>query len=156
MKSIARQLAMVALVAALLVMWKAQTNEDVVVAQTRKPIMATRIYTGPDGLSRAEEIELKTTGTGSVTEMMKATGVQFSSRAPGPSSDWHVGPARQFVITLSGRGEVETGDGKKIAIGPGQIDLIEDTTGKGHITRNLGADNRIVVTIPLADQTPTR
>src|SRR5262245_24172050 len=26
----------------------------------------------------------------------------------------------------------------KVAVGPGQINLIEDTTGKGHITRNLG------------------
>ena len=31
------------------------------------------------------------------------------------------------------------------------INLIEDTTGKGHITRNLGPEDRIVLTIPLAD-----
>ena len=35
-------------------------------------------------------------------------------------------------------------------MGPGHINLIEDTTGKGHITHNLGPDDRIVVTIPLA------
>jgi hypothetical protein len=29
--------------------------------------------------------------------------------------------------------------------------LIEDTTGKGHITRNFGPDDRMVLTIPLAD-----
>jgi len=38
-------------------------------------------------------------------------------------------------------------------VGPGHINLIEDTTGKGHITHNLGPEDRIVVTIPLADQT---
>jgi len=57
------------------------------------------------------------------------------------------------VITLSGRGEIEVAGGKKIAVGPGQINLIEDTTGKGHITRNLGPEDRIAITIPLADQT---
>ena len=57
------------------------------------------------------------------------------------------------MITLSGRGELEVADGKKVAVGPGHINLIEDTTGKGHITRNLGPEDRIVVTIPLADQT---
>jgi hypothetical protein len=31
------------------------------------------------------------------------------------------------------------------------INLIEDTTGNGHITRNFGPDDRIVLTIPLAD-----
>jgi hypothetical protein len=44
-------------------------------------------------------------------------------------------------------------DGKKIPVGPGHINLIEDTTGKGHLTRNFGPENRIVVTIPLVDQT---
>jgi hypothetical protein len=120
-------------------------------AQARKPIMMTRIYTGADGLSHAEEIEMK--ANNGVTEMMKATGAQFSRRPPGPASDWHVGPRRQYVITLSGRAELEVAGGKKVAVGPGHINLIEDTTGKGHITHNLGPEDRIVVTIPLADQT---
>ena len=42
---------------------------------------------------------------------------------------------------------------KKVAIGSGHINLIEDTTGKGHITHNLGPDDRIIVPIPLEDQT---
>ena len=151
MRSITRYLAVVALVGSCVLLWRAHTERDVAVAQTRKPIMMTRIYTGPDGLSHAEEIEMK--ATDGVTEMMKATGAQFSRRPPGPASDWHVGPRRQFVITLSGRAELEVAGGKKVAVGPGHINLIEDTTGKGHITHNLGPDDRIVVTIPLADQT---
>jgi hypothetical protein len=59
------------------------------------------------------------------------------------------GPPRQFVITLSGRAELEVAGGTKVPIGPGNINLIEDTTGKGHITHNI--DDRIVVTIPLAE-----
>ena len=151
MRSITRHLLVVALVGLFVLLWRAHTDRDLVTAQTRKPIMMTRIYTGPDGLSHAEEVEMKVNG--GVTEMMKATGVQFSSRPPAPSSDWHVGPRRHYVITLSGRAEVEVANGQKVAIGPGHINLIEDTTGKGHITRNLGPDNRVVVTIPLADQT---
>jgi quercetin dioxygenase-like cupin family protein len=145
-----RRCALVVLVAVLVLAWRAETNQDVAAAQARKPIMMTRIYTGPDGLSHAQEVEMKLNGN--VTEMMKATGAEFSRRAPGPVSDWHVGPRRQFVITLSGRGELVVGDGKKVAVGPGHINLIEDTTGKGHTTQNLGPDDRIVVTIPLADQ----
>lgn len=151
MRSMTRYLLVVALVGSCVLLWRAHTDQDVAGAQTRKPIMMTRIYTGPDGLSHAEEIEMK--ATGGVSEMMKATGAQFSRRPPGPASDWHVGPRRQFVITLSGRAELEVAGGKKVAVGPGHINLIEDTTGKGHITHNLGPDDRIVVTIPLADQT---
>ena len=154
MRSITRCLVVVGLVGTFVLMWRAQTDRDVAVAQTRKPIMMTRLYTGADGLSHSEEVEMTLTNTG--TSEMKATSVQFSRRAPGPASDWHVGPRRQFVITLSGRAELEVAGGKKVAVGPGHINLIEDTTGKGHITHNLGPDDRIVVTIPLEDQTVGR
>ena len=46
------------------------------------------------------------------------------------------------------------GQGEKVPIGPGNINLIEDTTGKGHITQNV--EDRIVVTIPLVDQTVSK
>jgi hypothetical protein len=154
MSSSIRRWAIVALVAAFVVAWKAESSQDLAAAQARKPIMMTRIYTGPDGMSHAEQIPMKLNGD--VSEMMKATGVEFSRRAPGPVSDWHVGPRRQFVITLSGRAELEVAGGQKVSVEPGHISLIEDTTGKGHTTRNIGPEDRIVVTIPLADQSTTR
>jgi quercetin dioxygenase-like cupin family protein len=151
MRSTRRLLLVVTLVGTFVLLWSVPSDQDVATAQTRKPIMMTRIYTGADGLSHSEEVEMTLTGNG-ISEM-KATSVQFSRRPPGPASDWHVGPRRQFVITLSGRAELEVAGGKKVPIGPGHINLIEDTTGKGHITHNLGPDDRIVVTIPLEDQT---
>jgi len=54
--------------------------------------------------------------------------LQFSRTPAGYFNDWHVGPRRQYVITLSGRGEIEVAGGKKISIGPGHINLIEDLT----------------------------
>jgi quercetin dioxygenase-like cupin family protein len=151
MTAVSKQLTLMFLVGAFLLSWRARTDRDVAIAQSDNSIKVTRIYAGPDGVSHAETIDMETTR--GVSGMITATGVQFSSRPPGPSSDWHTGPRRQFVITLSGRGELEVGDGQKIPVGPGHINLIEDTTGKGHITTNVGPDNRIVVTIPLADQT---
>ena len=151
MRSIARPLVLVVLTGSFCLMWMAHTDPDVVVAQTRKPIMMTRVYTGADGLSHAEVVEMKLNGN--ATEMFKATGVEFSRRAPNNSNEWHVGPRRQFVITLSGRGEIEVAGGQKVPVDAGHINLIEDTTGKGHITRNFGTEDRIAITIPLADQT---
>jgi hypothetical protein len=145
-----RQLALGICITGLVLAWKAQTDRDVVGAQAPKAIMMTRIYTGSDGLSHAEELPMKLSGNG-VSETFKAVGAQFSRRPPGPRSDWHVGPRRQFVITLAGRAELEVAGGKKVAVNPGHITLIEDTTGKGHITQNLGPDDRIVVTIPLGE-----
>lgn len=141
------RLAVVVCAGAILLTFGARTGRDVA-AQAPAPIMMTRIYTGTDGLSHAEELPMKLSANG-VSDMMKASGAQFSRRPPGPASDWHVGPRRQYVITLSGRAELTVAGGRKVPIGPGHITLIEDTTGKGHITQNLGPADRIVVTIPL-------
>ncbi len=150
MRSITKHLTAVTLVGGGFLLGRIHTDQDLAAAQTRKPITMTRIYTGPDGLSHAEEIEMKLTDPG--IKEFGATAAQFSSRLAGPPNDnWHTGPRRQFVITLSGLAELELGDGRRITAGPGHINLIEDTTGKGHITRNL--EDRIVITIPLVDQT---
>jgi len=158
-----RQLVLVVGVASFVIIWRGNTDRDVVVAQGRKPVVITRIYTGPDGLAHAEDIELKLSDRG-VSEMLKATGAEFSVRPPTPGANqnntaasaasdpgWHTGPARQFVITLTGSSEVEVSGGVHVMAGPGHINLIEDTTGKGHITRNFGPDARVALTIPLAD-----
>jgi hypothetical protein len=133
-------------------------------AATEGPkVIVTRIFTGADGLSHAEDIELKR-GPGGLGDMLKATGARLTSQAPTPGADpsfkgvtpasakeWHNGPARQFVITLTGHSEVEVGGGVHVDAGPGHINLIEDTTGKGHITRVFGPEGRIELWIPLAD-----
>jgi hypothetical protein len=159
----AKKVFIMALVGFLVVIWRGNTDRDVVTAQGRKAVVITRIFTGPDGLAHAEDIELKLNSRGA-TEMLKATGAEFSVRPPTSganpnntaatspnAAEWHTGPARQFVITLSGHSEVEVSGGVHIAAGPGHINLIEDTTGKGHITRNFGPEDRIALTIPLAD-----
>lgn len=152
MRLIARTCIGAALVVVFVVVWGAPTDRDVVVAQTPKTIKMTRIYTGADGQSHAMEVDLPLTN-GSATEMFKATGIQFRRTAPGTFSDWHVGPRRQFVITLSGRGEIGLPGGQKLDLVPGKIELIEDLTGKGHTTRAVGNEDRISIAIPLADQT---
>jgi quercetin dioxygenase-like cupin family protein len=125
-------------------------------AQTarHKPVMMTHLYTGPDGQSHAEEIEARFTAgsPNDVYKLMAATGAELHRSSPGSVQDWHTAPRRQYVITLRGRAEIEVAGGKKIPIGPGHIDLVEDTTGKGHITRVLGTEDRLTLTLPLADQ----
>ena len=84
--------------------------------------------------------------------MMTTTAAELHRAAPGRVSDWHTAPRRQYVITLSGHGELEVAGGKKIPVGPGHIELVEDTTGKGHITRVTGTEERVTIQLPLTDQ----
>jgi hypothetical protein len=159
----ANKLVLTVLVGCFIAIWRDNIDHDVAVAQARKAVVITRIFTGQDGLAHAEDIELDLNARGA-TDMLKATGAEFSVRPPTPGANpgdtaatdpnapgWHTGPARQFVITLSGNSEVEVSGGVHVAATPGHINLIEDTTGKGHITRNFGPEDRIALTIPLAD-----
>ena len=163
MRFVTKRLAFIVLVGFFLVIWRGNTAHDVADAQGRKAVVITRIFTGPDGLAHAEDIELKL-GSRGASEMLKATGAEFSVRPPTPGADprntkasdpnapeWHTGPARQFVITLTGNSGVEVSGGVHVMAGPGHINLIEDTTGKGHITRNFGPEDRIALTIHLAE-----
>jgi quercetin dioxygenase-like cupin family protein len=73
----------------------------------------------------------------------------FRSAPPSHHSDYHPAPRRQYVITLAGQVEIETGDGTVRRFGAGDVMLAEDNTGRGHITRVVGDQRRHYVFIPL-------
>ena len=125
----------------------------VAAAQQHTPVRVTRMYTGGDGQSHTEQFEIKLmprTVGGYSSEEFKASGVRFLRRPPGTVEDWHHAPQRQYGITLSGIGEIEVADGQKIRLEPGSVLLIEDLTGKGHITRSVGQEDWVSVLVPLA------
>ena len=109
----------------------------------------SRLYTGEDGQSHLEELDLASRPD--LTTLHSATGIVFRSTEPGSFSDWHNGPRRQYVITLSGEVEIGLGDGTLHRFGPGHVNLVEDLTGQGHTTRSVGVSPRVSATIPLAD-----
>jgi hypothetical protein len=131
----------------------AQSVQDAAAAQKHKPVVITRLYTGPDGQTHAEEIEAKfaPAGGNDVYKLMANSGAEIRRAPPGRVADWHNAPRRQYVMTLSGHGEIELMGGKKISVGPGSIELAEDLTGKGHITRTVGTEDRVTIQIPVSD-----
>ena len=137
-----------------IVMQPAQSTETGAAAQKHKPVIITRLYTGPDGQTHAEEIEVKFTPArgNDVSKLLANSGAELPRAPPGRVADWHTAPRRQYVLTISGRGEIELMGGKKIEVGPGNIELAEDLTGKGHITRTVGTEDRVTIQIPLSSQ----
>ena len=154
MRSMVRWSTAIGLVGLMVLVLRTYSGRDVVVAQTRKPVVVTRLYTGQDGQTHIEEMEVKLTGgpLNEISEMFKVTGAEIHRAPAGRVNDWHTAPRRQYVITLSGRGEIEVAGGKKISLEPGHIELAEDLTGKGHITRVVGSEDRVTIQLPLADQ----
>lgn len=109
----------------------------------------TRLYTGDDGESHIEELDLASHPE--LTSAQAAKSIVFTTYEPGHFIDWHTGPRRQFVITLSGSAEIGLGDGTVHLFSPGHASLVEDLTGRGHTTRVVGDERRVTATIPLAE-----
>lgn len=110
-----------------------------------------RMYTGPDGESHFEELDvgLSPSQESQRTDMKRAEGIQFLYQPPGFKLDMHPAPRRQYVITLQGETQIILGDGTSRIFGPGDVLLAEDLTGQGHITRTVGDATRICAQIPL-------
>lgn len=112
----------------------------------------TRLYTGSDGESHFDEIEIPLEDSGDIgvmSPLQEATGIIFRETGPDYNYDWHTVPQRQYVITLSGAVDIEVGDGTVKRFGPGDILLAEDTTGKGHCSRAVNAQPRKSIFVTL-------
>ena len=111
-----------------------------------KPTVMKRIYTGTDGVSHVEDIVLDAKSV-----MEKVTGVEVRVSPPGRFSDWHVGPQRQYIINLSGSGQLEVAEGT-VDLPPGSMEYIDDLTGKGHTTRITSKEERVSIWLKFEDQ----
>jgi hypothetical protein len=87
-----------------------------------------------------------------VSEDRPASKYRFYSFEPGWIGELHPAPTRQFLALLSGTVEMETTDGMVRVFRAGDLVLLEDTSGKGHLTRNIGDgfSTFLVVPIPVA------
>ncbi len=113
-----------------------------------------RIFSKPDGSSSMEKIPFTLTEqqTGGWTSpKMNGSGFVIKRLPRSMKERWHTAPRRQMGITFYGEGEIETGDGQKLVVKPGVATLLEDLTGKGHLTRGHGDGDRLVCFVALDD-----
>jgi quercetin dioxygenase-like cupin family protein len=117
-----------------------------------------RLYTGSDGLTHFSDerlaLEAVPGGQGmeaslAVNRLGDAKGVLFAQLKAGATEDWHVAPRRQLMVCVRGVVEITAGDGQKRRLEPGQFMLLEDTSGKGHITHATGTEDHVALAIPL-------
>ena len=95
-----------------------------------------RLYTGDDGVTHLEDMEPK-------DMRFSATEVAIRSAPSDLPSPWHNAPVRQILIVRTGNVKVEVEDGAVRQLGPGDMVLEEDLTGKGH--RGIPVDDQPVI-----------
>ncbi len=121
--------------------------------QPQGPVVVTRVYTGSDGESHAEEMVLKMLPGAESTassEQINVTGMRFRQTPPDYVFQG-TAPRRMYVITLSGRAEIELADGKRVPIDRDHIVLLEDLIGKDRVLRGVGAEDRVSIQSPVQE-----
>jgi len=114
MKSHAGWLVLASVACTVFAMWSAHKAA----AQRRMSIAAIRLYTAPDGKSRAEQTELKmgpsTLREGLVeSEALKLSNARFIGSPSGYVWDWHPAPERQYVIVIRAEPRLRPGTVRK-------------------------------------------
>ena len=116
------------------------------------------LYTDADGETHFSEREfsfsvrpeIESHGSISVSVLDGVTGAMMYRISPGVVEDWHTAPRRQFNFVVQGQADITASDGQVLRLHPGSVLLIDDTTGKGHITANTGEVDHIALMIPVA------
>ena len=80
-------------------------------------------------------------------EWADTTGLLFRSVAGSYDLDYHCAPRRQYIVNLTGSVEISVASGDKRVFGPGEVMLVEDTTGHGHISRAVNNEPRTCIFI---------
>lgn len=118
-----------------------------------------RLYTGANGESHFELVETKFS---ELTHVESAPPLDLSDatiaselrlmKAPaGWESDWHISATRNLFVVLSGEWEVTASDGDTRRFRPGDLLLVEDTSGTGHRSRVFSEGESLAVMVTLGE-----
>lgn len=82
--------------------------------------------------------------------------VVFTIQPVGWVGEWHENPAPQWIIPLSGRWWVESMDGTRVEMGPGELSLgedqgcvMDDERRAGHRSGTLGHEPAVLMTVQM-------
>lgn len=111
-----------------------------------------RIWADGEGQSHYQDVEVELLPSGplgSMSSPLPVASMILRENEAGYDYDWHVAPRRQYIVMLSGFVEIQVSDGETRTFGPGEILLVEDTTGRGHKSRSPDGKPRRSLFLPL-------
>ncbi len=103
------------------------------------------LYADADGESHFRDVEVEWVEEvrGSrLSKRLPASGIIFRQVPPAYDLDWHPAPRRQYIINLDAGVEITASDGESRIIGAGEVLLVEDTSGKGHLSKAVNGQLR--------------
>ena len=110
------------------------------------------LYTDAGGQSHFRNIEVEwaeETRAGKLSKRLPATGIIFREVPPTYDLDWHPAPRRQYIINLDAGVQITASDGESRVIGAGEVILVEDVAGKGHLSKAVSSAVRHCIFVPV-------
>ena len=80
---------------------------------------------------------------------LPASGIIFRETSGDYDLSWHPAPRRQYIINLEGGVKITASDGEAREIGAGEVILVEDISGKGHLSQSIGGKMRRSIFVPI-------
>lgn len=108
------------------------------------------LWTGPDGLTRAEQLEVAEPRGTAIATLLRRTAarVTVGGSAPGAGFGFHVASQPTLLIPIFGTMIIGLNDGTEHVMRHGDLAYAEDCTGEGHISR-AGPEGSFMVAIQL-------
>ena len=110
------------------------------------------LYVDAKGESHFRDVEVEwaeETRSGKLSKRLPATGIIFRQVPPTYDLDWHPAPRRQYIINLDAGVQITASDGESRVIGAGEVILVEDTKGKGHLSKAVSQKIRHCISVPV-------
>jgi hypothetical protein len=110
------------------------------------------LYADEHGDSHFRDIEVQWVeerNSSKLSARLPANGVIFREIPRDYDLDWHPAPRRQYVVSLDGDMRITASDGESRVIGAGEVLLVEDVTGKGHLTKSVGGQMLRLIFMPV-------
>jgi hypothetical protein len=103
------------------------------------------LYEDQNGVSHFRDIEIaweKQRRASKLSATIPVAGLEFRETQGEYNIDWHPAPRRQYIINLDAGVKITASDGEARIIGAGEVILVEDTTGKGHLSQSVAGQMR--------------
>ena len=110
------------------------------------------LYEDGQGESHWRDIEVEWASNspgGKLSAPIPVSALIFRETQPDYDLDWHPAPRRQYIINLDGGVQITASDGEARTIGAGEVVLVEDITGKGHLSKSVGGKMRRSIFVPV-------
>lgn len=110
------------------------------------------LYCDATGASHWRDIEVEyveQNEAGRLSARLPAKGIIFRQTEAEHDRPWHPAPRRQYIINLDGGVQITASDGEARQIGAGEVILVEDVRGKGHLSKSIGGRMRHSIFVPI-------